>query len=208
MSAVTLNCCQGLTIKKIDFGACCRRAEEDDQRTPTGNRVMMIHDTSLDLCVVSAPNRLLKTLGVPAGEVTVCSWDFMSVDKQHRLVMLAGNRFHELSGNQFAGGDADECMGVPIAEAFTKPVADILTPLVEMAQQGKSPQLHTIYRSQALTLFAYPMYNEHSDVIGVHIVYRPTKYAQAEIHNILTQNERASAASIAETTPCMDTSSV
>ena len=78
-------------------------------------------------------------------------------------------------------------------DVFAKPVSDILVPLIDTAMKGKSPQLHTIFRSQSLTLFAYPLYNERSDVIGVHIVYRPTKYEQRDIHSILTHNERNSA---------------
>ena len=74
-----------------------------------------------------------------------------------------------------------------MADVFAKPILDILTPLVEMTLEGKSPQLHTIYKSQGLTLFAYPFYNESRVVIGAHVIYRPTTYERSDITNILNR---------------------
>ena len=146
---------------------------------------MLIHDTAVDLCVVSAPKRHLATLGCDGNDQT---WDFLSVDKDMRMVMLAGERFHELSGNDtHLMAFPNACLGKPMANVFAKPILDILTPLVEMTLEGKSPQLHTIYKSQGLTLFAYPFYNETHAVIGAHVVYRPTTYDRSDITNILSR---------------------
>ena len=182
--SVTLNCCQGLTIRELSCGPCARTSK----RNGPGTRVMMIHDTSVDLSVVTAPNRRLDSLGV---DEPAAAWDFMDVDNRSRMVMLAGTRMHELSNNRFAGGDPNACAGLAVVDVFPKSVSDILLPLIDMALAGKSPQLHTIYQSQSLTLFAYPLYNEVSDVIGAHIVYRPTSYDKRDIQTILTENERA-----------------
>ena len=136
MSAVTLNCFQGLSIKKVDFGGCCkRRGDTEDDDAPPG-RVMIIQDTALDLCVVSAPNRLLETPGVAPGGQHLAEWDFLSVDKDQRLVMMSGERQRTV-GYRFDAGSADDCIDLHIAEVFAKPVTDILIPLINMCKEKK-----------------------------------------------------------------------
>lgn len=205
----SLHCFEGLSIKRcaLNFG-CCRKRRPSDNSSSSGSsssgnsqdrrhnkrkaskpgRIMLIHDTALSLTVVSAPNRRLETLGSGENAKQLTSWDFLTVDKDSQLVMLTGDRFLDLAGNDpDIMTSADACRGRHISDVFSKPILDILTPLIDMTLEGKSPQLHTIFKSHSLTLFAYPMYNEVRSVIGAHIIYRPTAYDKTDITNLINR---------------------
>lgn len=182
------HCLEGLSIRKCIVQmrcccCCCPKKQVPARSRATHSRVMMIHDLSLDLCVVSAPHRHLASLGDDDQEG---EWDFLTVGKQKDVVLLAGPRF-----THFALADRDTYRGQNISDVFPRGIVDILMPVLDMALGGNSSQLHTIFKSQSLTMFAYPITNEVADVIGAHVVYRPTKYTQADIASLISRGTAA-----------------
>ena len=176
--SITFNCFEGLNIQRCNIGFCRPKKQVE-------GRVVLIHDKAIDLCVVSAPNRKLDTVGITSDEFNY-PWDFMTIDKDLNLVMMTGVRFLELSLHaERYSQRADACKGEPIAEAFQRAAVDIFIPLLRSALLGNSPQLHTIYKAKTLTLFAFPFRNELKEVIGVHVIYRPTKMNPSEIATLL-----------------------
>lgn len=147
--------------------------------------MVMVQDISLDLCVISAPTKHLTTLGVD-GDENAEQWDYLIVDAQKKVIMMSGQRFAKFCAHECTESHVDSCKGRALKEVFPKSVTDILEPLLDATMRGESPQLHTIFQSQNLTLFAYPMNNETGDVIGATIVYRPTKYNQADIASLIS----------------------
>jgi len=179
------------------FGRCCgsKPATEDDGPPAAAARpaqvaheqVMMIQDISLDLTVVSAPHRLLRTISeTPPDDEP---WDYMTVDPDRKLVMLAGQRFLGFAGIHQAefAERPDACRGRTIADVFPRGILDIFTPLLDFALGGENGQLHSIFKGQGLTFFAYPFHNENKEVIGVHIVYRPTRYDASDIAALISR---------------------
>lgn len=192
-ACLQINCFQDLVVKRCicegpTFFCCRRRRAGADDAAAAEPHVLVIQDISLDLCVVSAPHRHLTTLGE---EPSDDRWDFMMVDREKRAVMIAGERFAEFAVDPAHVERVDAARGLPIDEVFPRAITDILHPLVEMVLQGRAGQLHTIFRSKSLTLFASPVLNEAADVTGATVVYRPTKYAQADIASLLSRDAAA-----------------
>lgn len=196
--SLNLYCCEGVKVLDKCTFTCCRKKpdtlddEDDAQATsrPSPSKqhpphMMMIQDLSLDLTVVSAPHRLLETLGDDTRETD--PWDFMSVDKERRLVMLTGKRFLGFANKfpEFAER-ADACRGKSMDDVFPRGIIHIFNPLLTFSLQGDGGQLHSIYCGHSLTFFAYPFKNESGHVIGVHVVYRPTRYDAQDIAAMIT----------------------
>ena len=166
------HCFESLSIRRC---VLCGRSR--GRHAPPGDaRVTMIQDMAVDLCVVSAPRWHMDSLDA---DDPLEQWDTMTVDRSARIAMLTGPHFEDLVAGR-------PWRGRPVCEVFDEPVADVLEPLLNAAQRtAHGAQLHTIYKSKALTLFAYPLRNEVQGVVGSHIIYRPTKYSQADISALI-----------------------
>lgn len=189
----TVSCFQGLKIEKCSCTpgswSCCAKKEPDGNASttkPQPAHVMIIEDVSIDLCVVSAPHRYLQSLGEPNDNPDQ-RWDFITVDKDKNMIMIAGDRFNHFCINPELVVTVDTCRGKPLADVFPRSITDVLNPLLDIAIQGTSGQLHTIYKSHSLTMFAYPIRNERGDSVGAYLIYRPTKYNQADIAKLISR---------------------
>lgn len=205
--SVHCHCFEGLNIRKciVDDSCCCRccgksKSARNSQRgtpkpsarSPTSNqaKVMMIYDVSHDLSVVSRPHRHVTSL---IDNISDEPWDFMIIDKNHRLVMMTGDRFYSFctmaspSTMQHIRSRSDACRGMKLADLYPKCITAFFDPLIDLSlNQNKSAQLHTTLAQKSLTMFAYPLCNENDDVVGVQIIYLPTTYNKTDIATLIT----------------------
>lgn len=190
--SIQIRCFEGLSIKRCicSWSGCCCKKKEGGGAEPSSSKtqahVMMIQDIGLDLTVVSAPHRFLHTLGEETSPEEE-PWDFMTVDKDRRLIMVAGERFVGFSSDPDLAKRPDACRKKTIDAVFPRGVLDIFNPLLGVALTGRGGQLHSIYKGHGLTFFAFPLPNETGDVVGAYIMYRPTRYNQADIAKLISQ---------------------
>lgn len=197
--SIQVRCFEGFNIKRCvcSWAGCCKSAEPGGGPEPSSSKtqthIMMIQDIGLDLTVVSAPHRFLHTLGEETSPEEE-PWDFMTVDKDRRLVMLVGERFLYFANDPSLSIRPDACRKKLIDDVFPRGVMDIFNPLLSVALCGKGGQLHSIYKGHGLTFFAFPLFNETRQIIGAHVIYRPTRYNQADIAKLISQGTQAAAA--------------
>jgi hypothetical protein len=195
--SLSVHCFENLSIKRCIFGDGGCFCGSGRSREPTEDagaaHVLMIQDLSLDLCVVNAPHRHLTTVGEESDDGT--AWDYLTVDKDLHTVMVIGERFEQFLADPAFRERPDAMRGQSLAETFTKGIVDILSPLLQVAITGSTGQLHTIFRGHNLTLFAFPLLCDTGDVIGAHVMYRPTKYNQVDIAKLISRGRRSAAES-------------
>ena len=116
---------------------------------------------------------------------TGVAWDFLTVDKELRVVHLCGPRFLAMANPKMIAPSSG--CAHHIKEVMPPGIANLLCPLIEVCLERVSGvhQLHTLYRGQPLTLFAYPMLSTEKTAVGAQLIYRPTARTDAGVRNLL-----------------------
>jgi hypothetical protein len=111
-------------------------------------------------------------------------WDFLTVDKNLQVVHVCGPRFTAMLQTPHA---LRTSCGQPLRDLMPVGVSNLLCPLIEVCLEQATgvQQLHTLYRGQLLTLFAYPMISTAKTAVGVQLIYRPTTRSNAGVRNLL-----------------------
>lgn len=188
--SLSIHCFEELTIRRCicdpaSCFPCFRKKRQRRHHTDSASKspMIMIQDINPELCIVNAPHQHITTLGTDTPEDP---WDYLVVDRDNKLVMFSGSRFRDFCVHAKTQ-PSDLHKGQPLADVFPKNIVDIFIPLVDVALRGLGGQLHTIYKTQGLTLFVFPMLNETSNVVGASIIYRPTKYNQMDIAKLISR---------------------
>jgi hypothetical protein len=223
------HCLEGLDLSRSALN-CCRRREDDedadDNTSSTGTidtanppatngrkttpsrlratsapppHLTLIQASDVDICVLSAPAHQLVTLGRDE-EARDDRWDFMMVDRECRIVMMAGPRFRTFCLiEEFKSEDAppDLLHSRRLDEVFPTSVVNILMPLFERGLKNQSAQLHTYYQGQRhMTFFVFGLCNEHNQVVSAILIYRPTRYNQGDVSRFIITQDAAITSSV------------
>jgi hypothetical protein len=146
---------------------------------------MLIEHVGDQISAVSGPaieqSSLLDCNTLPESGV---EWDFMTVDKELRVVHLCGPRFVAMADQTKL--ESTEC-AYNIKDVMPAGISNLLCPLIEVCLEHATgvQQLHTLYCGQQLTLFAYPMLSTDKTAVGVQLIYRPTTRNDADVRNLL-----------------------
>lgn len=173
--SLSIHCFEGLKINKIScLFPCCRRKRKNDD-----NPVIMIQDIGVDFWVINAHKSIIDNIEKTSPNE---KWDILVLGNDGLVAELSGERFQKLRNK-------GEYIGKKLSDVFPESIVEALDPLVEFVTKNeKATQLHTIYKMKKLTLFAYPIKNEKDKLIGVNIIYRPSKYSKSDIASIISES--------------------
>lgn len=206
VSAVNFSC--PVSIKECIIpqdGCCClvgkkkKKKNKSSDAAGTEPAPHVFEDSTLNITLINSAHIHLDSLGDAQSDTD--SWDFMMVDKDLLMIMFTGRRFTRFA-RTVLGSDADvsadACRGKTVEAVFGLSASNIMTPLLKVVLGGIEGQLHTIHQNIALTMFAFPVIDTHSkQVLGAHIIYRPSRFNATDIAALITTQDSAAAAAAA-----------
>ena len=176
--SITVRCFENLTLPTCQPRiTCCRKI--NDNNIATANNVVFMNTVSdKGASVIIGPGPQEPNADLEDSEDQ--DWDFLTVDTKHQVLNVCGERLKKMLR-------VEQPYRQSIHDAFYKSMSDVLEPLIEVALEGKSGMLHTLCNGESLCMIAYTLRNAKERIIGAHLIYRPTKYDQQQLIQLIKQ---------------------
>jgi len=176
--SITVRCFENLTLPNCQPRiTCCRKIT--DTNIATANNVVFMNtasDKGTPVIIVPGPQEPDTDLNDAEDQ----DWDFLTVDSQHRVLSVCGERLKKLLR-------VEQFYRQSIHDVFYKSMSEVCEPLIEVALEGKSGMLHTLCNGESLCMIAYTLRNAKERIIGAHLIYRPFKYDQKQLIQLIKQ---------------------
>lgn len=165
-----------------------RRHAKNKKSVSPEEHMVLVQDLALNLTTINAPHYVMQTIGANTGAFAFEGWDYMIIDTELKLTMMAGKLFNNFcTDKQISESDCvDLGRGRPIVTIFPQRVSEILIKMANVALEGKCGQLHTFYKNKSLTMFVFPLFNDYKQPIGAFIEYRPTYLEQRDLREYIS----------------------
>jgi hypothetical protein len=177
--SVTVNCFENLNLTNCQSRlSCCRKNSASNVTSQTTNNAVFMNTAreSGGVTIVPIPPQPDKDFT----DTTTALWDTITVDANHCIVSIFGDHVLKLLR-------VEQPARVHINDAFPESMAEVCNSLIEVALEGKSGVLHTMFNGESLSMYAYTLRNDKERIIGAHLIYRPTRYDQKGLIQLIKQ---------------------